>query len=1276
MFILFIALLLVCASAVGEDPTEQTIGDFVFTADNDYMTAEITAWNGSGTTLTIPEYLESYRVTRVSSDVFAGRGLKKVILPDNLLGSLYFDSITTVQCHADGTTASRVREFVSPTEPDYIIENNENALIIVKYVGSASEITIPSSIDGVAVKEIGSNAFSENGTLTNVAISAGITTIESAAFSRCWNLSSVTIPSGLIAIDYHAFNGCTKLTNIELPDSVAQIGSEAFCNTGIKEVVLPDNLSTVYSDSFEDKTKIYCHADGTTALQINDFVSPTAPDYVLKVYDNKVTIQNYIGNAAEVTIPASIDEVPVKEIAGGAFAENATITSVAIPVGVSTIGSGAFQSCGNLASATIPSGVTTISSYLFNGCAKLTSVDIPDSVSTINGRAFTGTGLRKIILPDGITYIESGSSWFSYGPSFDETTTLQCHANSITASNLYRSFVSPTEPDYSLLFFGEELTISGYIGSNAEVSIPASIDNIPVKGIYASAFAGNGTITSVKIPVGVTSIYNYAFNQCWSLSSVSLPEGIVLLDDYAFNGCSKLTEIDLPESVTTIGSCAFTGTGLKRIVLPEGISSVTSSAFDDTTTVECLANSKAASQLYSFVSPSAPDYVLRALEDELDLKRYTGSAAEATIPSTIDGLPVTKIRSEAFKGNATVTSVTIPAGVTYIGASAFEECGKLATVTIPAGVTEIDNYAFRKCSRLGTVEIPSSVTNIGSDAFPQENETLVFECNTAAYKWAVKNYYRDAEFYPEASYKYQVNHLDLKKDEAVDPTPTSTGLTEGKHCDYCKEVIIGQWTIPAVELHNAAFATKTATAGQEVKIIAETSTSVEKLSMYSGSSLIKSWTEGYETEYTDNGEIKTWNLAYTFTGKGSKAMTFKASGVSGEETAGEKANITITAKPTITSVKFAKTKATVKQNATITAVTSTTASTLNMYSGKTLAKSWTSGYTDSGSTRTWKVTFAFAGKGTRTMTFKVTDDNGVVSAEKKASITITAAPTLTSVKFAKTKATVKQNVTITAVTSTNTTKLNMYSGSTLAKSWTEGYTDNGTKRTWKVTYAFAGKGSRTMSFKAVDANGYATAAKKASITITAAPTLSSVKFSSASAKVKQDVTITAVTSTNVTKLSMYNGSSLVKAWTTGYTDKGTTRTWKVKYAFTAKGSKTLTFKAFDANGAAATAKKVSISITAGPTLTSVKFSSTTATVKQKLTITAVTTTDATKLTMYSGSKAIKSWTNGYTDKGTTRTWKMTYSFSGTGNKTMTFKAFNSSGTVSAAKKATVEVSQP
>ncbi len=144
---------------------------------------------------------------------------------------------------------------------------------------------------------------------------------------------------------------------------------------------------------------------------------------------------------------------------------------------------------------------------------------------------------------------------------------------------------------------------------------------------------------------------------------------------------------------------------------------------------------------------------------------------------------------------------------------------------------------------------------------------------------------------------------------------------------------------------------------------------------------------------------------------------------------------------------------------------------------------------------------------------------------------------LDNTRFSKDRATVKENIKIIAVTSANAAKLIMYANGQVVKSWTEGYKDQDGKRTWTITHAFVGAGESHLEFRAADQKGATTEAMAATITITKAPVLSSVKFNKVNAAVKENVTIVAVTNTLATKLVMYSGGKAVKSWTEGYTDK-------------------------------------------------------------------------------------------------------------------------------------------
>ena len=119
-----------------------------------------------------------------------------------------------------------------------------------------------------------------------------------------------------------------------------------------------------------------------------------------------ITITKYTGTGGAVTIPSTINGLPVTAIGTNAFASCVSLTGVTIPNTVTTIGDYAFYSCTSLTSAGIPNGVTTIGNDTFQGCTSLTSVTIPNSVSTIGTYAFYSCiGLISVMIGNGVTVI-------------------------------------------------------------------------------------------------------------------------------------------------------------------------------------------------------------------------------------------------------------------------------------------------------------------------------------------------------------------------------------------------------------------------------------------------------------------------------------------------------------------------------------------------------------------------------------------------------------------------------------------------------------------------------------------------------------------------------------------------------------------------------------------------------------------------------------------------------------------------------------------------------
>jgi hypothetical protein len=132
-----------------------------------------------------------------------------------------------------------------------------------------------------------------------------------------------------------------------------------------------------------------------------------------------------------------------------------------------------------------------------------------------------------------------------------------------------------TEGKLSVLDLSEAKIVKGgdsyYPGDNCYTSN----DEIGEK-----AFKDCSRLTSLTLPVGITSIGYDAFAYCSGLTSLTLPAGITSIGEYAFYGCSGLTSLNLPAGITEIGESTFSDcSGLTSLTLPDGITSIGISAF-------------------------------------------------------------------------------------------------------------------------------------------------------------------------------------------------------------------------------------------------------------------------------------------------------------------------------------------------------------------------------------------------------------------------------------------------------------------------------------------------------------------------------------------------------------------------------------------------------------------------------------------------------------------------------------------------------------------------
>jgi hypothetical protein len=111
------------------------------------------------------------------------------------------------------------------------------------------------------------------------------------------------------------------------------------------------------------------------------------------------------------------------------------------------------------------------------------------------------------------------------------------------------------------------------------------------------------------------------------------------------------------------------------------------------------------------------DFNYTTSNGKINITKYTGSGGAVSIPSSINGLPVTAIGSQAFSGCTNLTSVIIPDSIAAIGKQGFIGCTSLTSVTIPNSVTDIGVEVFYTCTSLTNFAFPNTVTSIGYGTF-------------------------------------------------------------------------------------------------------------------------------------------------------------------------------------------------------------------------------------------------------------------------------------------------------------------------------------------------------------------------------------------------------------------------------------------------------------------------------------------------------------------------------------------------------------------------------
>ena len=504
----------------------------------------------------------------------------------------------------------------------------------------------------------------DSGSVRNVILENGVTSIGGAAFRSCSNLESVFLSDTVTTINRYAFYQCNSLRKINIPASVTTINAwDVFyqCDSLVTAGPIGSGCSIEFG--------------WAEAIPANAFRA--------------------LGKLNSVTLPDTIHTV-----GNSAFSGCSSLAAVNTPHDLSYIGDYAFQGCPVL-SFTIPSGVTYIGAYAFSGSG-IQSVDIPNGTEIIREYSFNNcVNLNHLSIPESVTTIEQNaffgcSSLLSAGPA----------RSGCDYEFGWDSFI----PDFAFsgcsglisIAFPETITeIPNHCCNNCSeivsIAIPESVTEIG-----EDAFRNCTKLETVLFPRNLKSIGNYAFKSCPALLELHLPDNLLSIGDGAFAFDTSLSEVVFPASLKRIGRLAFDScSGLSHVVVPASVDTLGSGAFifcNQITNAGPIGTDSA----YEFGwTESIPDYAFSS-----------SRLSEIIFPEGVKN-----IGNYTFHNCGRLTEIVIPETVESIGEGAFMYCSELTGFIFPDRVTSIEESVLEHCANLLSVHIPENAESIGSDAF-------------------------------------------------------------------------------------------------------------------------------------------------------------------------------------------------------------------------------------------------------------------------------------------------------------------------------------------------------------------------------------------------------------------------------------------------------------------------------------------------------------------------------------------------------------------------------
>ncbi len=592
------------------------------------------------------------------------------------------------------TFATALIDFPNQTAPTFVQEGDmvfrllEDHAVLVSYEGEAAQVTVPETVQGKPVTEIGDEAFYYNKTLTQVTLPASLTHIGAKAFGNCELLTEVQLPESLVFIGNGAFLS-SGLTAIRLPDGLEMISASAFQYTDIAQLSIPASVTTLEPGAFSGCKQL-------TAITVDSGNSSyKSADGVVFTIDGKKLVQFPAGRTGAYAIPAGTECIEEK-----AFTGAKELTQVQFPEGLRRIQPYAFYEVMCLQQLQFPESLEYLGAQAFGGWrwdeVGATSVYLGKNLRWFHSSALSGYLLEEIqVSPENPNYTtvngmlcnKAGNTLYLVPSAVSGTLEIPQGINNITNGALSEAenvteliladsvvSVDSSLPKLEKLTIGASLRYLRYLFNLTETELTVSPNSVAFSMRDGNLYNREGTelilwlveTDVMNIPDGVKAIdwdaipYN-SLSSSTPVVKVVLPASLATFDPGIFNNLNALTAYEVTAGSTTIAAhdgLLYSADGKTLLSVPKGLS--------DTITVR-----------------------------------------EGTV----------EIGADALYMLQNATKVVIPEGVTIMRSGNLSYIENPVDVYLPASLTDINREVFRKSVENVTVYCPAGSA---AEAFAKE----------------------------------------------------------------------------------------------------------------------------------------------------------------------------------------------------------------------------------------------------------------------------------------------------------------------------------------------------------------------------------------------------------------------------------------------------------------------------------------------------------------------------------------------------------------------------